>query len=132
MINHTITEELNRRLGLSLTDGFCGFKAYRMAACERLDLDVDGYDFPMQFWVQAVAHRLNIEEVPVRLIYHDPNRSFGGPLDEASSRLEHYRRTLHAEILCCADRLPAGAAGGLVEPASETCEVGGDSPCRSI
>ena len=35
-----------------------------------LTLTVDGYDFPMQFWVQAAAHDLRIEELPVRLIYN--------------------------------------------------------------
>ncbi len=98
LINTTITEELNRQLGLSLTDAFCGFKAYRVEACERLALDVDGYDFPMQFWVQAAAQGLRIEELPVRLIYNDPTRSFGGPLDDSTTRLEHYRRTMHAEL----------------------------------
>ena len=34
-INQLITEEVNRRLGLSLTDAFCGFKAYRVAALAR-------------------------------------------------------------------------------------------------
>jgi len=101
-INATITKELNTRLGLSLTDAFCGFKAYRVEACERLSLDVDGYDFPMQFWVQAVAQGLIIEELPVRLIYHDPTRSFGGPLDDPDVRLDHYRRTMHREMQRCA------------------------------
>jgi len=107
IINATITEELNRRLGLSLTDAFCGFKAYRVQACERLTLDVNGYDFPMQFWVQAAAHELIIEELPVRLIYNDPSRSFGGPLDDPGTRLDHYRRTMHDEIERCAHRLCA-------------------------
>ena len=100
-INATITTELNARLGLKLTDAFCGFKAYRVAACERLTLDVDGYDFPLQFWVEAAAHDLRIEELPVRLIYHDPSRSFGGPLDDPATRLEHYRRTMHEAIKRC-------------------------------
>ncbi len=105
IINTTITEELNRRLGLSLTDAFCGFKAYRIEACERLNLDVDGYDFPMQFWVQAAAQGLRIEELPVRLIYNDPTRSFGGPLDDSRTRLDHYRRTMHIELERCATQL---------------------------
>jgi glycosyltransferase involved in cell wall biosynthesis len=112
-INAIITAELNGRLGMSLTDAFCGFKAYRVEACDRLKLSVDGYDFPMQFWVQAVAHGLSIEELPVRLIYNDPSRSFGGPLDDPGHRLEVYRRTMYAEIERCAARLPAGAASGL-------------------
>jgi glycosyltransferase involved in cell wall biosynthesis len=114
-INQTITDEINARLGLSLTDAFCGFKAYRVAACERLSLSVDGYDFPMQFWVQAVANDLAIEELPVRLIYNDPSRTFGGPLDIPETRLAVYRRTMHREIVRHCHVLPAGAADGLAE-----------------
>ncbi len=108
-INRTITRELHDRLGLNLTDSFCGFKAYRVRRCAELELDVDGYEFPMQFWVQAVANELAIEELPVRLIYNDPNRSFGGPLDNPTSRLDHYRATLYREVCRCLDRLPSGA-----------------------
>ena len=130
-INRTVTGELNTRLGLSLTDGFCGFKAYRISACRKMCLDVDGYDFPMQFWVQAVAHGLRIEEIPVRLIYVDPTRCFGGPLDVPSSRLDHYRRTMHEELQRCADLLPAAALEGLHEPAVVSCAAGGCSSCPS-
>ena len=33
-INEQLTAELNQRLGLSLTDAFCGFKAYRVEALQ--------------------------------------------------------------------------------------------------
>lgn len=108
-INATITRELNQRLDYQLTDSFCGFKAYRVDACSRLQLDVDGYEFPMQFWVQAAAKGLRINEIPVRLIYNDPSRSFGGPLDIPESRLAHYLKTLHCELIQCGDDLPAKA-----------------------
>jgi dolichol-phosphate mannosyltransferase len=109
-INAAITGELNRRLGLSLTDAFCGFKAYRVAALRSLALDVDGYDFPMQFWVQAVGRGLRIEELPVRLIYNDPSRTFGGPLDDPANRLRQYRQTMLRELARCDDRGPAGTS----------------------
>ncbi len=86
-INGLITRELNCKLGLSLTDAFCGFKAYRVSSLQKLTLDVNGYAFPMQFWVQAVAAGLRIGELPVRLIYNDATRSFGGPLDAHDPRL---------------------------------------------
>ncbi|MFG0331617.1 MAG: glycosyltransferase family 2 protein [Phycisphaerales bacterium] len=108
-INLTITEEINRRLGLELTDAFCGFKAYRVSSLSAFDFDVKGYEFPMQFWVQAVANRLRIREIPVRLIYNDPNRSFGGPLDVSDTRLALYRSTLHRELWRYRDRLPESA-----------------------
>jgi hypothetical protein len=63
----------------------------------------------MQFWVQSVAAQLRIREIPVRLIYNDPNRSFGGPLDDPTHRLSAYRATMCREIDRCADRLPIEA-----------------------
>ncbi len=95
----TITQELNERLGLGLTDAFCGFKAYRVEALRELALDVDGYAFPMQFWVQARAAGVRIREIPVRLIYNDPTRTFGGPLNDPTARLAHYRCVLHRELV---------------------------------
>ena len=118
-INRDITLELNARLGLSLTDAFCGFKAYRIRACAPLALEADGYDFPMQFWVQAAAAELRISELPVRLIYNDPSRTFGGPLDQADARRRHYLETLHGELRACADRLPPMAVAGLMDAASK-------------
>lgn len=111
-INAQITEELNDRLGLNLTDAFCGFKAYRVAAVRRLRLNVDGYAFPMQFWVQAVAAQLRITEIPIKLIYNDLNRSFGGPLDDPQVRLDHYRCVLHKELTRMRHVLPARAVAG--------------------
>lgn len=100
-INVAMTAVLNEKLPLALTDAFCGFKAYRCAACRQLTLDVDGYDFPMQFWVQAAHHGLRIAETPVRLIYNDPNRSFGGPLDDPENRRAVYEATLRRELIRC-------------------------------
>ncbi|MBU3729783.1 MAG: glycosyltransferase family 2 protein [Phycisphaerales bacterium] len=116
-INRTITGEVNRALGLALTDAFCGVKAYRARSCARLALTVDGYDFPMQFWVQAAAHRLRIGEIAVPRIYHDPNRSFGGGLDDPSVRLAAYRDTFHRELRRCRSRLrtPSDGAAALFE-----------------
>ena len=104
-INMQIIDELDKRLGLTLTDAFCGFKAYRVDACHDLHLDVEGYEFPMQFWVQAVAKGLKIMEIPVRLIYNDPSRSFGGPLDDPNNRLDSYLATMHLELNRCAEDL---------------------------
>ena len=97
-INATITEMINHCLGLDLTDAFCGFKAYRVSALKGLVFDVAGYAFPLQFWVQAAAHDRRITEVPIRLIYTDENRSFGGPLDDPVKRMAHYRQVLETEL----------------------------------
>ena len=98
LINSKITEELNATLGIHITDAFCGFKAYRVSTLASFDFDITGYAFPIQFWVQASAAGLNIEEIPVRLIYNDPERSFGGQLDNPDKRLNHYRSVLQHEL----------------------------------
>jgi dolichol-phosphate mannosyltransferase len=97
-INVEVTRWVNAALGLSLTDAFCGFKAYRTSALKTLDITDDGYAMPLQLWVQAVAAGLSIVEVPVPLIYLDENRAFGGALDNAEFRLEHYRSVFEAAL----------------------------------
>ena len=93
-INRTITHELNERLGYALTDAFCGFKAYRTSALKLLTITNTGYAMPLQLWVKAAAAELKVVEIPVPLIYLDLERSFGGALDQAEARLQHYREVL--------------------------------------
>ena len=97
-INHVLTEQLNRELGLNLTDAFCGFKAYRVPALARLELTETGYAMPLELWVQAVAAGLRIVELPVPLIYLDEARSFGGALDNGELRLKIYRDVLQRSL----------------------------------
>lgn len=93
-INHTVNDLLEQLVGLKLTDSFCGFKAHRVAAMQRLALDEPGYAFPLQFWVQCARQQLRIRELPVRRIYRDRSREFGGTLDDPAARLQHYLEVL--------------------------------------
>lgn len=117
-INQLITAELNDRYGLHLTDTFCGFKAYRREALTRLHITEPSWGMPLQLWVQAVHAGLRIKEVGVPRLYLDPNRAFGGVLNDAGERLAYYRRVIaraEAEVLlrgevpgvlaCCHDFL---------------------------
>jgi len=114
-INQQITAELNRRLGLTLTDAFCGFKAYRVEGLTRLQLTDDGYAMPIELWVQAVCADLRIIELPVPLIYLDESRSFGGSLDDASTRLQYYYDVLERSLTnagaTCGKKLRMTACG---------------------
>jgi glycosyltransferase involved in cell wall biosynthesis len=100
-INREITHELNRRFGLNLTDAFCGFKAYRRDALERLHITETGWGMPLQLWVQAARLGLRIKEVGVPRLYLDPNRAFGGVLDNAGERLAYYRQIIDEAALRC-------------------------------
>lgn len=97
-INMQITEWLNERFQLGLTDSFCGFKAYRVDALPPLRITELGYAMPLQLWVQAAALKLKVIEFPVPLVYLDEDRSFGGSLDQAERRLAYYREVLDREI----------------------------------
>lgn len=97
-VNQTVTARLNSCLGLQLTDAFCGFKAYRVAAVSQLDLTETGYAMPLELWVQAVDRGLRIVELPVPLIYLDEERSFGGQLDDPDTRLAHYYDVLERSL----------------------------------
>jgi dolichol-phosphate mannosyltransferase len=97
-INQIITEELNRRLGLKLTDAFCGFKAYRTAALAKIEVTETGYAMPLVLWVCAARLGLRIVEVAVPLVYLDERRSFGGSLDQAETRLAVYRQVLEKAL----------------------------------
>ena len=97
-INRLITRELNQRLGFELTDAFCGFKAYRTSALREMRITDPGYAMPLQLWVDAAAANLSVVELPVPLIYLDLERSFGGSLDQAETRLKYYHEVLDRAI----------------------------------
>jgi len=97
-INREITDLINRRLGLNITDAFCGFKAYKVASLHHFSITVPGYAMPMQFWVQVARANLRVRELPVRLIYNDPTRHFGGLLDDPAARRRHYLEVFEVEL----------------------------------
>lgn len=103
-INEQITTEINRRLGLNLTDAFCGFKCYRVDSLRRLNICESGYSMPLELWVHAALAGWRIIELPVPLIYLDEKRSFGGALDDPQTRLSYYHETI--------DRALAAAESG--------------------
>ena len=105
-INEQITGEINELLGLQLTDGFCGFKAYKVEMLGRMQLQEPGYGMPLELWVQAAALGLSIVELPVPLIYLEEERSFGGMLDNGQTRLQYYHEVLQRSLRA------AGLEGG--------------------
>jgi hypothetical protein len=135
-INATITREINARYGLNLTDAFCGFKAYRRAALEKLSITERGWGMPLQLWVQAARQVLRVKEIGVPRLYLDPTRAFGGVMNDPEQRLAYYRagagvgrarrvargpgRGALLEVLLMSRRFRAPRANGevLAEPAS--------------
>ena len=112
-INATITREINDRYRLNLTDAFCGFKAYGREALEKLRITESGWGMPLQLWVQAARLGLRVKEIGVPRLYLDPNRAFGGVMNDPEQRLAYYRGVLasaeHDELpavlqtACCSE-----------------------------
>jgi dolichol-phosphate mannosyltransferase len=117
-INSQITHELNERLDLSLTDAFCGFKAYRVGALAELTITEPGYGMPLELWVQAAHHGLRIVEVPVPLIYLAEERSFGGSLDDGGRRLAYYHRVLDTALAAVQTPPPTDDPQAIRQPAT--------------
>jgi dolichol-phosphate mannosyltransferase len=97
-INATIVQELNAEFGLNLTDAFCGFKAYCVSALSAFRLSENGWGMPLQLWVQAARLGFKIREVGVPRIYLDPNRAFGGVLNNPVERLNYYRTVIQSAM----------------------------------
>lgn len=97
-INQTVTAFINDRLGFGITDAFCGFKAYRVESLKKLDITETGYAMPLELWVQAACKKLSVIEVAVPLIYLDETRSFGGELDDGTTRLNYYYEVLDRSL----------------------------------
>lgn len=97
-INFEITRQLNNCFGLNLTDSFCGFKAYHVDALRKFEITELGYAMPLQLWIQAVRHGMQIVEFPIPLVYLEEERSFGGSLDDARRRMAYYQQVLKTEM----------------------------------
>jgi dolichol-phosphate mannosyltransferase len=93
-INMLLTDQLNALLGSSITDAFCGFKAYRTEVLRKFDLQETGYAMPLELWVQAACQKANVVELPVPRVYLDPNRTFGATLDDSDVRLAYYQQVI--------------------------------------
>jgi len=90
-INKLITNMVNQATGWSLTDSFCGFKAYRISALARIPLTEPGYAMPLELWAKAWGAGFAVRELAVERIYCDRDRSFGAQLDDPELRIAYYR-----------------------------------------
>ena len=70
LVNAIITGILNT-LGFSITDAFCGLKAYECNAITELDLEISGYEIPIEIWIKSMIKGYKIVEKGVPVIYKD-------------------------------------------------------------
>jgi dolichol-phosphate mannosyltransferase len=70
LVNAIITGILNT-IGFSITDAFCGLKAYECNAINDLDLEINGYEIPIEIWIKSLKKGYKVVEKGVPVIYKD-------------------------------------------------------------
>ena len=70
LVNAIITGILNT-FGLCITDAFCGLKAYECNAINDLELEINGYEIPIEIWIKSMKKGFKIIEKGVPVIYKD-------------------------------------------------------------
>jgi len=70
LVNAIITGILNT-VGFSITDAFCGLKAYVCNAINDLELEINGYEIPIEIWIKSMKNGYIIVEKGVPVIYKD-------------------------------------------------------------
>lgn len=98
LVNERVTAEINKVTGWTLTDAFCGFKAYRLSALEGMTFEEPGYAMPLELWAKAYKRGLKIRELPTERIYFDHDRSFGEHLDDPDERFAYYMSVWHRAL----------------------------------
>jgi dolichol-phosphate mannosyltransferase len=94
LVNAIITGILNT-LGFSITDAFCGLKAYECNAINDLDLEINGYEIPIEIWIKSMKKGYKIVEKGVPVIYKDRDAILKNAKDsflfkKGEERIERY------------------------------------------
>ncbi|MFX1305083.1 MAG: glycosyltransferase family 2 protein [Promethearchaeota archaeon] len=94
LVNSIITGILNT-VGLSITDAFCGLKAYKCNAINDLELQVNGYEIPLEIWIKSMKLGYIFVEIGVPVIYKDRDAILKNAKDtflfkKGEERIERY------------------------------------------
>ena len=94
LVNAIITGILNT-IGFSITDAFCGLKAYECNAINDLELKVNGYEIPIEIWIKSMKKGYKIVEKGVPVIYKDRDAILKNAKDsflfkKGEERIERY------------------------------------------
>ncbi len=102
LVNTIITGILNT-LGFSITDAFCGLKAYECNAINDLDLEINGYEIPIEIWIKSMKKGYKIVEKGVPVIYKDRDAILKNAKDsflfkKGEERIERYIQLIESLV----------------------------------
>lgn len=96
-INYEIVNFLNSTLNISITDAFCGFKAYRVEKLSKMDLTIDDYALPLQILVQAVRKNFRFRESPIPSIFYNPRKNYDKILGSIDETIDYFKKVIIIE-----------------------------------
>jgi dolichol-phosphate mannosyltransferase len=99
-----ITNIINETFKSSITDAFCGYKAYLLEKIKLLDLDIDGYGIAIQIIIQILYKQLKYTELPVLMIYHNPVIDRVHPTEKTKYFLDTLKAILQ-KVKCYDERI---------------------------
>jgi dolichol-phosphate mannosyltransferase len=94
LYHNLITNIINDIFKSSITDSFCGYKAYKVKKLRCLDLDIEGYGIAIQIIVQMLYKNLKYFEIPVPMIYHNPIKELIPP----DQKIKYFLDVLSSEL----------------------------------
>jgi len=102
LVNAIITGILNT-IGFSITDAFCGLKVYECNAINDLELEINGYEIPIEIWIKAKKKGYKIVEKGVPVIYKDRDAILKNAKDsflfkKGEERIEKYIQLIESLI----------------------------------
>lgn len=99
LINREITERLTAITGWTLTDSFCGFRAYRSEVLSNLVIRDNGYGMLLEMALRFWHSGRTVQEFPVPLIYLDKTRDFQHLFQSEANRLAYYHSVIDSTLV---------------------------------
>ena len=59
------------KFNIHVTDAFCGMKAFKVGDLKEIELTLDGYEMPLEYWMKMHQANMSFTEIAVPLIYKD-------------------------------------------------------------
>ncbi len=98
LINRYISAMLNRYVGATFSDPFCGFRGYKTGYLAGIRLREQSYGICLEMLMEMIRTRATYCEIPVACIYIDGSRSFHNGLNDPLKRLDYYKKIVWIKL----------------------------------
>lgn len=90
VINKYISGLIKKLFSVDFSDPFCGYRGYRTSFLRRAQLKEESYGLALETVMELIKQEVQFSEIPIEVIYVNPNRVFLDGLDDPRQRLLYY------------------------------------------